>query len=256
MEVFNDYSAYYDLLYQDKNYKAEVDYLDQLIKTHGVGAKTILELGCGTGKHAFLLAGKGYSVHGIDLSEQMLQCAHSNLSSHKEYKKNAMFSLGDLRTIRLKKKFDVILSLFHVMSYQTTNLDLQKAFETASKHLNPKGLFIFDFWYGPAVEFNKLKIRIKKFDNESLKIVRIAEPTIHTKKHVVDIDFTIYIHEKKTKKIQKLQEKHSMRYLFEPEIKKLCIDNKFKLINFQEWLSGKKPGKDSWGVCMIARKNC
>ena len=66
--VFAKYSEYYDLIYTDKDYQKEVDYIDQLIQKYHPKAKTILDLGCGTGVHANLLAAKGYRVMGIDLS--------------------------------------------------------------------------------------------------------------------------------------------------------------------------------------------
>jgi len=68
----NLYSQYYDLLYQDKDYIAEVDYIENLIKSHSREVKTILDLGCGTGKHDELLCDKGYTVHGVDISKEML----------------------------------------------------------------------------------------------------------------------------------------------------------------------------------------
>jgi len=54
MEHFGDiYSQYYDLLYQDKDYVGEVKYVDNLIAKFSEGkSKTILDMGCGTGKHA------------------------------------------------------------------------------------------------------------------------------------------------------------------------------------------------------------
>jgi len=50
--VFNAYAAYYDLLYKEKNYAEEAEYIHGLIQKNTPGAKTILELGCGTGQHA------------------------------------------------------------------------------------------------------------------------------------------------------------------------------------------------------------
>ena len=61
------------------------------------------------------------------------------------------FTTGDIRDIRLNQRFDVVIALFHVISYQTTNDDVTAAFQTARQHLNPGGIFIFDVWYGPAV---------------------------------------------------------------------------------------------------------
>ncbi len=57
-KTFDLYSEYYDLLYKDKNYKKEADYIASLIKTNAPHTKSILELGCGTGKHASLLREK------------------------------------------------------------------------------------------------------------------------------------------------------------------------------------------------------
>lgn len=73
MKVFGSYSNYYDLIYKDKDYSAEVYFIDSVIKKYAKGSvKTIFDLGCGTGSHAFLLAEKGYNVTGVDMSEDML----------------------------------------------------------------------------------------------------------------------------------------------------------------------------------------
>ena len=70
-EVFDAYSAYYDLLYKEKDYAGEVEYILSLLANQGVTEGEILELGCGTGKHAEQFAQKGFSVHGVDLSPSM-----------------------------------------------------------------------------------------------------------------------------------------------------------------------------------------
>ena len=60
-KVFDSYSMYYNLLYKDKDYAAEADYIAHLLGN----AKTVFEMGCGTGKHAKLLTSKGYKMFGI-----------------------------------------------------------------------------------------------------------------------------------------------------------------------------------------------
>ena len=72
MTVFGNYAHYYDLLYQDKNYVGETQFIHKLIQTHAPNAKNILELGCGTANHALLLAKEGYQVHGVDMSQEMI----------------------------------------------------------------------------------------------------------------------------------------------------------------------------------------
>ena len=71
------YSQYYDLLYSDKDYEGEVDYVNTLLRENSNNAKTLLDMGCGTGAHAEIFCDKGYKVHGIDLSEDMLKTAET-----------------------------------------------------------------------------------------------------------------------------------------------------------------------------------
>jgi SAM-dependent methyltransferase len=154
--VFADYARYYDLLYRDKDYAAEAEYVAGLIRKFQPSARSILELGSGTGIHASLLAEKGYEVTGIDLSLDMVNIAQQNVANHLILQSSnplvsPLFLQGDIRSVRLSQFFDVVIALFHVISYQTTNEDVTAAFETAKQHLNSGGIFIFDIWYGPAV---------------------------------------------------------------------------------------------------------
>ena len=130
MNVFNNYADYYDLLYKNKNYSSEVEYVDLLIKKYFINAKSILDLGCGTGRHAVNLVQKGYDVCGVDISEKMISQARERYLD-----KNTSFFCNDIRFARLEKKFDVVISLFHVISYQITNNDLKQTFLTANEHL-------------------------------------------------------------------------------------------------------------------------
>jgi SAM-dependent methyltransferase len=152
VDVFGNYARYYDLLYRDKDYLGETQFIQNLIQAHAPKAKSILELGCGTGIHASLLAQQNFQIYGVDISHEMLQKASDRFSKlPAEVSSRLNFAHGDIRQLRLNHTFDVILSLFHVISYQTSNDDLMAAFKTVKQHLKPGGIFIFDIWYGPAV---------------------------------------------------------------------------------------------------------
>ncbi len=71
--MFDAYAAYYDLLYQDKNYHKEAQYIYRFLEENGIRSGEILELGSGTGRHAEEFVKMGFCVHGIDLSEKMVQ---------------------------------------------------------------------------------------------------------------------------------------------------------------------------------------
>src|ERR1700757_3513991 len=99
MEVFDAYSQYYDLLYKDKNYKKETNYVHSLIKSYAANTKKILELGSGTGIHACEFARLGYDMLGVDRSKTMLNMANkrkSELETSISSKLN--FAEGDIRT--------------------------------------------------------------------------------------------------------------------------------------------------------------
>jgi SAM-dependent methyltransferase len=248
MTVFNHYAHYYDLLYKDKKYLEEADYIEKLIKTYKSSSQTILELGSGTGLHAALLAEKNYLVHGIDQSKDMIERALIRKSS------KLSFSQADIRDYRSDEKYDVVISIFHVMSYQTMNEDLLAAFKTAQTHLKSGGIFIFDCWYGPTVLTDLPVVRIKRMEDDMISVVRIAEPTLYPNQNCVDVNYTVWIKNKKTDGMKEIKETHKMRYLFQPEIEQMLALSGLSLINTQEWLSGNELSFNTWNGCFVAEK--
>lgn len=253
--VFGDYTRYYDLLYRDKDYAGETKFIHGLIQKHAPNAGSILELGCGTGKHAELLSKMGYKVLGIDISHEMLEAANRRLSDLEEnVAKKFSFDRGDIRTYRTEYCFDVAISLFHVMSYQTNNKDLQGVFETAKVHLKQGGVFIFDCWYGPAVLTDRPAVRIKRLEDDAIQVTRIAEPEVHANENIVDVNYHVFIKNKATGIVEELKETHRMRYLFKTEIDFLFEQAGFEFVDSVEWMTGRTPGFDTWGVCFVGKK--
>jgi SAM-dependent methyltransferase len=253
MSQFGDlYSQYYDLLYQDKDYIAEVDYIENLIKSHSSETRTILDLGCGTGKHDELLCNKGYTLHGVDISEEMLEIAEIR---RKDKEDKLTFSQSDITQLHLNQKFDTIVSLFHVMSYQNTNTALDKVFSGVRDHLNKDGLFIFDFWYGPAVLTDLPKATIKRLENEHIKVTRVAESKMHAQLNTVDVNFNVFVTQKEDGTSIEKKELHIMRYFFDTELEMLCDKHGFKIENKYKWLEKKQPNFDTWNVVWVLKKN-
>ena len=253
MSVFGAYSRYYNLLYRDKDYVGEAEYVHHLIARHYPAAKTILDLGCGTGRHDLLLAQKGYDISGVDKSEEMLSSAEARLSFLDIQPTSLNFIQGDIRTVRLDRTFDAVVSLFHVMSYQVSNDDLAAAFSTVRAHLHPGGIFIFDCWYGPAVLTDRPAVRIKRIEDEEIAVTRIAEPVIHPNDNMVDVNYQVFVREKAGGRVEELRETHRMRYLFQPEIDRFVREAGMSVITAEGWITGIQPGFDTWGVCYVVR---
>jgi SAM-dependent methyltransferase len=252
-KVFNAYARYYDLLYNDKAYDAEAAYIWSIIKQYAPNAKSVLELGSGTGAHAAHIASYGYSVHGIDLSSGMVEKANQRkLKLSAEIAGRLAFETGDIRDIRTGEKYDVVISLFHVISYQTSNEDLLKAFDTAASHLKPGGIFIFDYWFGPSVLTQKPEVKIKRMEDDRSEILRIAEPILNICSNTVEVNFTVIITDKLLRTDpEAVKESHLMRYLFLPELE--LMSNKFKLIETYGWMSDQKPSIDDWAAISIMK---
>jgi len=247
--VFGDYSRYYDLLYRDKDYTGEAAYVAKLVRAKRPRAKTLLDLGCGTGRHARELAALGFAVTGVDRSAEMVAVARATPVA------NVSFFEGDVGTVRLGERFDVVSSLFHVFSYQTTNAALSAAFATAHAHLRDGGLLIFDVWYGPAVLSDPPVVRVKRLADEQVEIVRIAEPVLHAEHNTVDVDFEVLIRDRHKESTSRLTERHTMRYFFNPEIEAFAAAAGMKLLGSEEWLTGKPPGVGTWGVVFVCERS-
>ena len=93
-KIFDAYVAYYNMLYQDKDYKQEAKYIASLMGKSDITDGSILELGSGTGKHAEEFAKMGFSVHGVDLSPEMVKQA--NQRKNNDFVNQLYFEIGDV----------------------------------------------------------------------------------------------------------------------------------------------------------------
>lgn len=250
--VFDAYAAYYDLLYRDKDYQGEARYVRDLLSRHGVDSGRLLELGCGTGRHAEELARLGYAVHGIDSSPLMIEKARERLPSGAG--SAARFEVGDVRTSRLGTQFDAVISLFHVASYQSSNQDLSAMFATAGAHLHEGGLFLFDCWYGPGVLTDPPAVRVRRLDDGPVRILRIAEPALHPNENLVDVNYTVLVMSDPAEPAAEIRETHRMRYLFLPELRAMLEGAGMRLVHAEEWLSGRQLSCESWQAVVIAQR--
>jgi SAM-dependent methyltransferase len=255
MGVFGDYAEYYDAMYPEKDYVAEVSYVEALIREFaGPGTVSILDFGSGTGRHAIELASRGYSVRGVDASASMVALADARKSVQPDdVRKRLDFSVGDVRSVRLGEKFDVVLALFHVASYQTTNSDVRSFLETTRQHLRPGGILIFDFWYGPAVLSLRPDVRAKRAETENRWIIRIAEPVPEYDGNCVVVKYEIIDCDKRTGIATKVNEAHKMRFFSLPDLQLFAELAGIDVLSTREWMKASHPTNDSWSVCVVAR---
>lgn len=248
--VFNDYGKYYDLIYSDKDYEKECDFIEAAFRKYSrFKPKKLLDVGCGTGGHAIPLAKRGYHVTGVDISRTMIKIAKEKTG---KIGLDLDFRVNDLRKLQLHQKFDACICMFAVMDYLTTNKDVIAALTNIRRHLKKDSLFIFDFWYGPAVITLLPSSRLKKMAKNGLKVVRFAEPSLDSLHHLCTVSYHLIII-KENKILNEINEKHVIRFYFPEEIKHYLEENGFellKLCSFPDLDADVK--EDSWNVAAVA----
>lgn len=246
VDVFGEYSEFYDLLYSDKDYIGETEYINSLLTKFGLSHPSILEFGSGTGIHGRMLGDLGCQVTGIEKSPAMVKKATQT--------ENFRSIVGDITEMELPDKFDCVVSLFHVVSYLLNNSEVLKLFKNAFRHLNERGLFVFDVWYSPCVNNLRPEIRTKRFSNDSLEILRVAEPTVYCDQNRVDVNYTIFSKPRTSDSWSMIKETHSMRHFSTPEIELFASQSGFELVHNEEFLTSASPTENTWGVCYVLKK--
>lgn len=247
-ETFGLLGSAYDLLYQDKDYAAESDLVLELIQRWGRGRpSSILELGAGTGGHGFWLAERGIAVTGVEMSAEMLARARR--------REGLSLQHGDARTVRLGRTFDAVVALFHVASYQVEDVDLRRLLTTASRHLAPGGIFLFDAWYSPAVLAQGPEVRIRRIEGDGLKVLRVAEPVEDVVRSLVEVNYTFEVTRVSDGTVERATEVHRMRHVSSNEIRILAEEVGFEIVHAEGFPSGAAPSRLTWGVAFVLRRS-
>jgi SAM-dependent methyltransferase len=252
---FQKYSLYYDLLYRDKDYAAEARYVARTIRSATPDARSILELGSGTGRHGRLLAALGFNVHGIERSADMVAMAHAAPAPPVLAAAGSFTcEMGDVRSVNLGQTFDAVIALFHVISYQTTNEDLQAAFRVAAHHLAPGGVFLFDVWHGPAVLIVQPRERAKSVADDRFEVTRIARPELDSNRGTVKVTYEMECKDRQSGDVVRFSEEHLMRYLFPTEIELLAQGCGMRVVTTEEFLTSRPPSPATWGVAYLLQR--
>ena len=141
MSAYHALAESYDRLTNDVDYQSVVDFYFQILESEGLTPRTAVDLACGTGSVARLLAKKGLQVTGVDMSEEMLCVAAQNAA---EENQSIMFVHQKLQELSLPRAVDLAVSALDSIDYIVDPSECQKAMIRIYKALNPGGCFIFD----------------------------------------------------------------------------------------------------------------
>jgi SAM-dependent methyltransferase len=247
------YADCYDALYQEKDYEAECDLIERLLRTYGDGnISSILDLGCGTGNHALPLSARGFEIIGVDRSASMLAQARKKAAQPSLTARDAFYQ-ADIQSVDLGRQFDAALLMFAVLGYQLENAAVMAALRTARRHLRSGGLLLFDVWYGPAVLFQRPSERVNIIPTSHGKILRVSSSTLATNQHVCTVRYHVWKFAAE-RLLSESEEEHMVRYFFPLELNLFLESTRFapvRLGAFPEF--DRDPDEHTWNVLCVAR---
>lgn len=131
---------YYDHAY--RAHRRDLAFYTQLALQSG---GPVLELGAGTGRVTLALARAGVDVVGVDLSHDMLRHAQQRVSKlPKAARERVTLHRGDMRKLRLRRRFPLVIAPFNLFMHLFTREDLEQTLRTVQAHLTPRGRLAFD----------------------------------------------------------------------------------------------------------------
>ena len=141
MSSYDALAASYDALTVDVGYRRRADYLARQFRRSAAPVETVLDLACGTGTIACLLAERGYQVVAVDGSEEMLTQAARKAAA---LERPPLFLHQSMPRLRLGMTVDAAVSTLDALNYLTRTADLEETLRRVCRWLRPGGLFLFD----------------------------------------------------------------------------------------------------------------
>jgi SAM-dependent methyltransferase len=139
--MYSSSADIYDEIYSFKDYLAEAEALHELIQARSPGARTLLDVACGTGKHLEQFR-RWYDVAGLDLEPRFVQLARERLPGSEIHQ-------ADMTAFDLGRKFDAVTCLFSSIGYVGDEEGLHAAVASMARHLRPGGVLILEPWLTP-----------------------------------------------------------------------------------------------------------
>lgn len=230
-EPYDKMANYYDRIYHRLvDYEADCDFLTQAFRKHSLQrVQRIVDVGCGTGNHAYILAKWGYRVIGIDLSPEMIKVAKGK---HSGDPNDPQFWVMDMRKFELTGKFDAVLSMFGGFGYIHRDSEVSGFMTSTKKHLREGGLLIFEFWHTSGLDADSSTpagrirwVRIVE-DATGQVIIRLDKSVYDAQTNLLTMTFDHYVVDPgKQLLVEAFAETHATRLYSISEIKHLLAEN-------------------------------
>jgi len=162
--MFTRTARYYDRFYAFKDYAGEAARIADIILGADPGARTLLDVGCGTGAHDAYLAER-FSVDGVDLQPELVEIARAKVPS-------ARFIVGDMREMDLGRTYDAVICMFGAIAYARDPAGMTQTLCCMAAHLAPEGVVIVEPFIRPE-NWRTGMVHMQTVDEPELKLCRL-----------------------------------------------------------------------------------
>jgi SAM-dependent methyltransferase len=211
----------------------------------------LIDVACGTGRHALALAAHGYRVVGVDDSDDML---HQARESAARAVASIQFHRRDMRNIDMPQRFDGATCLFDSIGYVKTTADVIQALRSIYEHLHPRALLVLEYWHAAAMLRGYDPVRIRRWRTTKSDVERISETVLRPSEQLADVHYTIHEFRDDGTSMT-LTETHTNRYFLCEEMDLLLRTAGFEPLARYAGYDEKAPiTEDTWHVVAVAKR--
>jgi SAM-dependent methyltransferase len=243
----------YDLFYAAKDYEAEARFVhERLLQAAQGSARRVVDLACGTGRHAIALERLGHEVVGVDHSPSMIEVARRRAAREGAA---ARFEVGDLAALQVPRApFDAATCLFDAIGYVGTNEALARTFAGIHAAVRPGGLLVFEFWHAAAMLREFDPARVRRFDVPEGQVVRVSETELDCERQLARVTYTV-LERRSDGAFASFQETQTNRYFLVQEMAHWLTSSGFEPLSFLDGFSLEgRVTERTWHVVAVARR--
>lgn len=251
MSVTNEYpdffARFYDVIYDHVRSSADHDYfLDKILDAKG----PVLEVGVGTGRFFIEALNRGADIDGIDISSEMIKVLKQKLPSEHHHR----IQIQDICTLKMHRKFDLIIAPFRVFMHLTDVKDQIAALDRVYDHLLPGGTFIFDLFVPNLKMLDEGLDNFNDFSGEyepGKKLARYSSMQADLINQISHVTFRFVWMEDGHE--QTKEWKTDLRFFFRYELEHLLAHSKFSKYNIYGDFSERELTKDSKEFIVVCK---
>jgi SAM-dependent methyltransferase len=240
------HARYYDLLYADKPYEQEADAVLAAVARQRVGRPgTLLDVACGTGRHAAVFVERGWDVVGVDINPHLLARARVNVPA-------ATFHQQDMLELDVGREFDVATCLFDALGYVLSDSNVATALRRIAACLVPAGVFVCEVLHAPALLAGASPVGVRRAPlPDGGRLLRIAETNVDHSTRTMRVHYELL--ELSPNGWRSDDEQQANRSFTVDEITRLWELSGLEVVELSDARTGGGVTDSTWHVLAVAR---